>query len=64
MRRCDCLATVRSRSYSGDVDGLGERRAPRGVLKPPDERERAVEIVSVEDRLVDVLDAECRASLG
>ena len=34
------------------------------VLIPPDERERAVEIVSVEDRLVDVLDAECRESLG
>ena len=34
------------------------------VLKPPDERERAAEIVSVEDRLVDVLDAECRESLG
>ena len=34
------------------------------VLRPPDERERAVEIVFVEDRLVDVLDAECRESLG
>src|SRR5439155_6274518 len=27
------------------------------VLKPADERERAVEVVSVEDRLVDVLEA-------
>jgi len=34
------------------------------VLILLDERERAVEIVSVEDRLVDVLDAECRESLG
>jgi hypothetical protein len=34
------------------------------VLRPPDERERAIEIVFVEGRRVDVLDAECRESLG
>jgi hypothetical protein len=33
-------------------------------VRPSDERARAVEIVFVEDRLVDVLDAECRESLG
>lgn len=34
------------------------------VLKYPDERERAVEIVSVEDRLVNVLDRRAPAELG
>jgi hypothetical protein len=33
-------------------------------LRPPDERERAVEIGFVDGRLGDVLDAECRESLA
>src|SRR3954471_23713991 len=57
------VAVVRREHLAQVLDGTsrlavaqaGEGRS--GVLKPPDQRERGVDIVPVEDRLVDVLEA-------
>ena len=57
------VAVVRREHLAQALDGtsrLAVAQAREGharVLKPPDERERGVEVVSVEDRLVDVLEA-------
>src|SRR5215207_9233881 len=57
------VAVVRRERLAQALDGmsrLGVAQAREGrarVLKPPHERERGVEVVSVEDRLVDVLEA-------
>src|SRR5215204_3632651 len=54
---------VRGEHLAQALDGAGRlvvaqvREGRARVLKPPDERERGVEVVSVEDRLVDVLEA-------
>jgi hypothetical protein len=50
------LSTCYRRRRAGINEERESRTTPRSC--PEDERERAVEIVSVEDRLVDVIDAE------
>ena len=58
------VAVVRREHFAQALDGTGrlavaqgrERRA--GALKPSDERERGLEVVSVEDRLMYVLEAQ------
>jgi len=57
------VAVVRRERFAQALDrtsGLAFAQGREGgcrVLKPADERERGVEVVSVEDRLVDVLEA-------
>src|SRR5215218_2714161 len=57
------VAVVRRERLAQALDGTGRlavaqaREGRARVLKPPDERERGVEVVSIEDGLVDVLEA-------